>query len=422
MSTQEAIIESLSGHTVTSFKGRRPTATDIDTLEKELAVIAAKIKTSLFEGGQRHGHLCNVISDEAYQIIINNEDFEFEEPELPEAYNPEILPHMGDVQRKTLEAEWEKHKQHYQAYLGVQEVLRKLIIGAVDQQYVRELNNEYTGFTEHHARTIIDHIRSKCTLTTTQRAKMRDQINFEWDQSQDFATYIVELEKIQRRLGRWGITIDEDTMIAAAVKQINKCTIFTKDHMETWEDIEEEERDWELFKTYFIEQYDKEEQYAEETAGRGGLQGINQVNEGTDEAEDELSEYLYSLKLAATEQSEAMNQVNTKTLTVIEELTARVKSLTETVAAQQRTITSQQNTIAKLLGDSGGNTRGGNTSGGGHTTSNRNATGQKKKCPNCGKEGFHKPEDCLELPANEGKRKAGWKSVFTGMKNPHYNN
>jgi hypothetical protein len=27
----------------------------------------------------------------------------------------------------------------------------------------------------------------------------------------------------------------------------------------------------------------------------------------------------------------------------------------------------------------------------------------------------------LELPANEGKRKAGWKSVFEGMKNPHYN-
>ena len=45
--------------------------------------------------------------------IIDDENFEFEEPELPEAYNPEILPHMGDVQRKTMEAEWEKHKQHY---------------------------------------------------------------------------------------------------------------------------------------------------------------------------------------------------------------------------------------------------------------------------------------------------------------------
>jgi hypothetical protein len=176
--------------------------------------------------------------------------------------------------------------------------------------------------------------------------------------------------------------------------------------------------DWVLFKTYFIEKYDEEEQYAEETAGRGGLQGINQISEETDEAEDELSEYLYSLKVAATEQSETMNQVNTKTLSVVEQLTARIKSLTETVAAQQKTITSQQNTIAKLLGENGGGSGGG---GGGNRNGNRNTTGQKKKCPNCGKEGFHKPDDCLELPANEGKRKAGWKSVFEGMKNPYYN-
>lgn len=416
MSSQEAIIESLSGTSVTSFRGRRPTATDIDTLEKELAVIAAKIKTSLFEGGQQHGHLCNVISNEAYGIIIGDADFEWEEPELPEAYDPEILPHMGDVQRKTMEAEWEKRKQHYQAYLGVQEVLRKHIVGAVDSQFLRERYNEYTGYSQNTARALIDHIRTKCKVNTTEKAKMRDQINFEWDQSQDFASYIVELEQIKRRLGRWGITIDEDTMIAAAIKQVNKCTMFTKEHKKMWEDIEDDEKDWDLFKTFFIEKYDEEEQYAEETAGRGGLQGINQVNEETEEGDDELSEYLYSLKVAATEQAETMNQVNTKTLSVVEELTARVKSLTETVAAQQRTITSQQSTIAKLIAAQGGGGGGGD---GGSRNTNRN-TGTKKKCPNCGKEGFHKPDDCLELPTNESKRKAGWKSVFEGMKNPHY--
>ena len=45
-----------------------------------------------------------------------------------------------------------------------------------------------------------------------------------------------------------------------------------------------------------------------------------------------------------------MNQVNSKTLTIVKELLARVKSLTDTVAAQQKTITLQQNTIAKLVG------------------------------------------------------------------------
>jgi hypothetical protein len=418
MSTREAIIESLAGSSVTSFRGHRPTATDIDTLEKELAVIAARIKTSLFQGGDTHGHLCNVISDESYGAIIDNPTFEYIEPTVPEAYNPDILAHMGDIQRKTLESEWDKHKQHYQAYLGVQETLRNLIVGAVDPQFLRELNNEYTGFSQHNAKHLIDHLRVKVKLTTTDKAKMRDQINFEWDQSQDFAAYIVELEQIKRRLGRWGINIDEDTLITTAIKQVNKCTIFTKEHKKAWDELEDDERDWELFKTYFIEKYDEEDKYAEDTAGRGGLQGINQVNEEVENGnDDELSEYLYELKLAATENSETINQVNSKTLTVVEELTARVKTLTETVAAQQKTITSQQNTIARLMGQNNSGSNNGNNGG---TRNNTRSSGQKKKCPNCGREGYHKPEDCLELPANESKRKTGWKSVFEGMKNPHY--
>lgn len=416
MSTREAIIESLAGTSVTSFKGRRPTATDIDTLEKELAIIAATVKTSLFEGGQLHGHLCNVISNESYAVIVGNPDFTLDEPAVPEAYNPAILPQMGEVQRKTLESEWDKHKQHYQAYLGVQETLRKRIVSAVDAQYLRETYNEYTGYSQHSARALVDHIRSKVKLTTTEKAKMRDQVNFEWDQSQDFASYIVELEQIKRRLGRWGIIIDEDTLIAIAIKQVNKSTIFTRDHKKAWEDLEEEERDWELFKTYFIEKYDEEEQYANETTGRGGLQGIHNVNEDNDGNDDELTEYLYELKVTATENSETIQQVNSKTLNVVAELTARIKTLTDTTASQQKTITSQQQTIARLMG----NTNNTGNSGGSTRNNNSRPTGIKKKCTNCGKEGFHKEEDCLELPTNEGKRKAGWKSVFDGMKNPHY--
>ena len=105
MSTREAIIDSLAGTSVTSFKGRRPTATDIDTLEKELAIIAATVKTSIFPEGERHGHLSNVISNESYGAIIGDPNFELEEPEVPEAYNPNILAHMGDIQRKTMESE-----------------------------------------------------------------------------------------------------------------------------------------------------------------------------------------------------------------------------------------------------------------------------------------------------------------------------
>lgn len=165
MSTREAVIESLKGYTVTSFKRRKPTATDVDTLEKELAAIAAKVKTTLFEGGDRHDHLCCVLPDEAYGQIIDNADYEFEEPEAPEPYNPEINDNTPDHERKTLEADWERHKQDYQKYLGVQEVLRKLVVGAVSENYLRPLKQDYTEYETHTTRRLIDQIISKVKLT-----------------------------------------------------------------------------------------------------------------------------------------------------------------------------------------------------------------------------------------------------------------
>jgi hypothetical protein len=96
MSTREAVIESLQGRTVTSFKGRKPTTTDVDTLEKELAAIASTVKTNLFPEGSKHGHLCCVLPNEAYGRIIGDPNYEFETPEAPEPYNPDIDNNTGD--------------------------------------------------------------------------------------------------------------------------------------------------------------------------------------------------------------------------------------------------------------------------------------------------------------------------------------
>jgi hypothetical protein len=70
---------------------------------------------------------------------------------------------------------------------------------------------------------------------------------------------------------------------------------------------------------------------------RGGLQGIHHVNEEVDGNDNELTDYLYEIKVAATKNSETIQQVNSKTLNMVAELTARIKTLTDTTASQQKT-------------------------------------------------------------------------------------
>ena len=419
MSTREAVIESLAGYSVTSFRGRRPKATDIDTLERELAGIAAQIKTSIYEGGDVHGHLCCVITQDAYRTIIGDPDWEYAEAETPEAYDPEITAAMGDVERKSREAEWDKFKTDYQKYLGVQHALRQLLIGAVDSQYIAQLYNEYTFYTQNSVKQMLNHLRTKVKLNESQRTAMRKQIYFEWDQTRDFTWYITELESVRRRLARWNINIDEPTMIAAAHDQIKNCTTFTKEAKKMWDDLDDDDKSWQVFKEHFIEKYDEEEAYAEETAGRGGLQGVNEIQE-TDNA---LAEYLCEIKLAANSQTETIQEINTKTLSVITELTSKISKQTKVIAAQQKTITAQQATITKLTADwkpAGGGGKGGGTGGGSGEAEKQQELHNSQACVNCKKMVLHKDKNCLELPENAHKRKKGWKSVFEGMKNPHY--
>lgn len=425
-SSRETVIESLAGSRVSKHKDRKLKAKDVDTLRMQLAHIAAKPKTTLFPQGERHGHLALILSDDQYGEKINDVDFELDlyRPEDMEAYDPEIDENMEDHERRIREAKWTTKMADVSKYQGVCEVLVNLIVGAVDQHYIKELEDEYTGFDDCMPRQLLDHITRKVkkTITATERSKMKKEIHVDWDQTLDFASYIVELEKIRRRLSNWSIEVSDEDMIDVAIEQVNQAAIFTREHKKIWDRMELEDRTWEEFKTHFIECYDEEANYEEETTGRGGLQGINAMQEDTDSTE--MADYLFNLQQAATNNTESIQQVSTK-LSVVEELTARIKSLTETVAAQQKTINSQQHTIstqqttiAKLAGGGRGTTPGGG--GGTNNSTNDGKRKQKSKCKNCGKTVMHKAEDCLELPANEAKRFDGWKSTFDGMVNPHY--
>ena len=149
------------------------------------------------------------------------------------------------------------------------------------------------------------------------------------------------------------------------------------------------------------------------------MQGVHGVSEKGEDV-DQLTEYLYGIEASTTASNETIQQVNDKTLTVVKELTERIKTLTETVANQQKTIASQQLTIAKMAKGGGGGGGHNNTAGADKDKETPRPQREKRLCANCHLMVGHQDKNCPELPNNTGKRYKGWKSVFAGMKNPHY--
>jgi hypothetical protein len=83
-------------------------------------------------------------------------------------------------------------------------------------------------------------------------------------------------------------------MLDAAIKQIYHSNVFTKEQNQVWEELDEEDQTFDTFKLYFTEKFDEDKMYAEATAGIGGLQGVNAVEDGEEDPDrdDEMAEYV----------------------------------------------------------------------------------------------------------------------------------
>ena len=90
------MLEELKPHQLTRVLGRQPTHRDVEISMEEAAAIATKIKTRLIEGGTTLGHLAIVIPEDEYQLEIEDANWEYEEPEYPGAYDPDITGNEDD--------------------------------------------------------------------------------------------------------------------------------------------------------------------------------------------------------------------------------------------------------------------------------------------------------------------------------------
>lgn len=68
-----------------------------------------------------------------------------------EAYDPEIDKDMEDHKRRIREAKWTTKMADVSKYQGVCEVLVNRIVGAVDQHYIKELEDRIAR--AHHAQS-----------------------------------------------------------------------------------------------------------------------------------------------------------------------------------------------------------------------------------------------------------------------------
>jgi hypothetical protein len=157
----------------------------------ELCRMAAAVKSDKL-GGQ-FGHMHLILKEKEYRIATNDKNATVNLLKKP----PSIYPDFQTLKKeeltkyKVLQLEAET-KQQTDAYLTQEETAKEIVrrmVANIDADYIKELNNEYTGYNNETPKSLLAHISgSYCKTMVTNQLKADSNFSKPWDQVTNLGT------------------------------------------------------------------------------------------------------------------------------------------------------------------------------------------------------------------------------------------
>ena len=162
---REAIRDKISLMPLDKIHGQ-PTYQSYRNLRKQLAKMCAAIKTGAWGG--RHGHLALVLFNGEYQTKTGDPNADTDPQDAP-PLTPVSLTNQDTLLQRTRRTnshavKWvEYHNQE-----GVTEVVvNRIVTEAIDEQYTKELEDEYMGYANETIKSTLAHIKNEWVVITT---------------------------------------------------------------------------------------------------------------------------------------------------------------------------------------------------------------------------------------------------------------
>ncbi len=141
---------------VTKIHGQ-PTSHDLTILEKELIAILAGIPMAL--GGRNFGHVGVIMDATAHSTMTDG--ITFENPANSGVYPAGLAANTAATVCARAEAEHKELINQFKTFEGVRQGVQDLILEAVDNKYLIEIEHETLGYLNQTPRQMLDHLLAR---------------------------------------------------------------------------------------------------------------------------------------------------------------------------------------------------------------------------------------------------------------------
>ena len=373
MGIRTDIRDEIRKETVTKIHGQ-PTSHDLTNLEKEIISTLANIPTTL--GGGNHGHVGVIMDPTDYNTMTGGTAFV--NPVNPGIYPAGLAVNAAAGTRARAEAEHKELINQFETFEGVRLGTKDLILEAVDNEYLSEIEHDTLGYLNVTPRQMIGHLLTRGgALDFADTKDLLAERDGEWNVTENPQLYFNRVEKAIKGLTRNGINSDLNERKDIALFHLKATGEFDAAVRE-WEAKPAADKTWANIKTFITAEYAKENKQNKLSAKHFKANAIQEQAEITEEIIANLTE-------AHTRQMETL-----------------VKTTTEAMKEMMLLLKNNNAPNDKITDEE----------------KKKRREEKKKKynnapvCKNCGKKHPSKAEDeCWELEKNKASRPSTWKST-----------
>ena len=299
MGIRTDIRDKIRKETVTKIHGQ-PTSHDLTNLEKEIISILANIPTTL--GGGNHGHVGVIMDQVDYNTMTTGIDFV--NPVNPGIYPAGLALNAAAGTRAREEAIHKELIAQFETFEGVKLGTKDLILEAVDNEYLSEIEHDTLGFLNQTPRQMIEHLLTRGgALDFADTKDLLSERDGEWNVTKNPQIYFNRVEKAIKGLIRNGINSDLNERRDIALFQL-KATGEFDPAVREWEAKPAADKTWANIKTFISAEYAKENKQNKLSAKHFKVNTMQEQAEATEELIAHLTE-------AHTRQMETLVQTTT---------------------------------------------------------------------------------------------------------------
>ena len=407
----------------------QPTIRQYHHLKKQLAKLAAAVKTT--EWGGRHGHIALVLTEAHMRTVTGNPLATVALLPQPPNVPAGLLNNSTLTNRTRITTDHANAWQNFYKQESVQGVIvDRLVLEAVDSDYVEELEDEYLGYSRETIKTVLTHIKTNyCTITTLDKKEAKDAFEQLWNGQGHITKFARNLDRKQEWCTEINVNKTDGDKVQVYVESMYAIELFDDKDMQVWEDKTNANKTWANAKTYFEKEWKTKSNWTKERkTRRSGYESANSVanqshsdistahsyhtanekppgtittNQGG--VPEEMLEYTNSLEASLEEAKEANARLATE-----KEMSMKLQetsmNMQEKLMAQMATMQKQQQDMNEKFMKSMASLASGNNTG----NEKGNGTGKERRstaphtCPHCKKEKVtHLEQDCRMNPINK---------------------